>query len=126
MRFETLIGIALLAGLATPLAAKPAGPRAHRPQLVSAQFDCDALSIDQPLDAATSRDLIPAHSLEAAAAVLTRHGVKFVRSQGMMTLDGIPEKVVHDINMLPQGEPVILPNGQGSVICVLRPSEDSI
>jgi hypothetical protein len=126
MRHGTLIATLLLASLPTQLAAKPAAPKARQPQLVSAQFDCDALSIDRPIDAATARDLIPAHSLDAAAAVLTKHGVKFARSQGIMTLDGIPQRIVHDINVLPQGEPVILPNGQGSVICVLRPSADSI
>jgi hypothetical protein len=126
MRFLILMGTVLLASLSGPLAAKPAPPKARQPQLVSAQFDCDALSIDQPIDAATSRDLVPAHSLDAAAAVLTKHRVKFARSQGVMTLDRIPENIVRDINVLPQGEPVILPNGQGSIICVLRPSADSI
>jgi len=123
---RALICLSLLVGVATPLAARTSPPTARQPQMVSAQFDCDALSIEQPLDSATARDLVPAHSLDAAAEVLSKHGVKFQRSQGIMTLDQIPERIVRDINVLPQGEPVILPNGDGSIICVLRPSPDSI
>ena len=88
----------LFSCMAAPLAAKPVAHKPHRPALVSAEFDCDALSINSPLDAATTRDLGPAHSLDAAAAVLTKHGVKFERSQGVMTLNGIPARIVHDIN----------------------------
>ncbi len=113
----------LLAGHAVLIAAKPPVRGA---ELASTQLNCDAISTTQPLDAATLRDLGPAHSLDAAADVLTRHGVKFARSQGVMTLSGVPARLLHDIDTLPQGEPIILPNGEGSAICVLRPSADSI
>lgn len=117
--------VLLLAFLSAPLCARsPSIPRAETD--TSAQFNCDALSIGQRLDAATLRDLGPAHSLEAAAAVLIKHGVKFQRSQGVMTLESVPADMLRHIVSLPQGEPIILPNGDGSAICVLRPSEDSI
>jgi|SRR5690348_4634984 hypothetical protein len=111
----------LLAGLALPAAA--ARPRQATE---SAQFDCDALQIDAPLDRATLRDLGPAHSLDAAAAVLNRHGVKYERGPRVLTLTSAPVKLVRDITTMKQGEPIILPNGEGSAICVLRPSPDSI
>ena len=112
----------LFAGLAVPAAA--ARPKA--PATASAQFDCDALEIDQPLDRATLRDLGPAHSLDEAAAVLTRHNVKFARGPRVLTLTSAPAKLVRDITVMKQGEPIILPNGDGSAICVLKPSADSI
>lgn len=120
---RTFTAALLLATCAAPIAAKPAQKQL---EMTSAQFDCDALSTSQRLDAATLRDLGPAHSLEAAAAVLARHGVKYERSQGVMMLNEVSKRMLREINLLPQGEPIILPNGDGSAICVLRPSADSI
>jgi len=112
----------LLFGLALPAAAT----RQRVATLQSAQFDCDALQIDSRLDRATLRDLGPAHSLDEAAAVLDRHGVKYARGPRLLTLTSAPASLVRDINTMKQGEPIILPNGEGSAICVLRPSSDSI
>ena len=117
-RFITLL---LVGGLALPAAAT----RPKAVKTVSAQFDCDALDIDSPLDRATLRDLAPAHSLDEAAAVLNRHGVKYARGPRVLTMSA-PAQEVRDINMRKQGEPIILPNGEGSAICVLMPSPDSI
>jgi hypothetical protein len=103
----------------------PAGASAQMPMLVSTQFNCDALTVTQKLKPSVKQELGPAHSLEAAAAVLTRHQVPFERSRGMMTMSDVPQKVVDQINTLPQGEPIILPNGDGVAICVLRPSAES-
>lgn len=113
-----------LTALTAPVAARPVG--SLPPLLGVAQADCDALSTKQRFDPATLRDLRPAHSLEAAADVLTKHGIKFVRSQGYLALDGLSQRELRDIATLPQGEPIILPNAEGSAICVLRPSADSI
>jgi len=44
----------------------------------------------------------------------------------VLTLTSAPARLVRDITTMKQGEPIILPNGQGSAICVLRPSSDSI
>jgi len=112
----------LLAGLALPVAAT----RAKQQALQSAQYDCDALQIDARLDRSTLRDLGPAHSLEEAAAVLAKHGVKFERGLRVLTLTGAPSRLVRELNTTKQGEPIILPNGEGSAICVLIPSPDSI
>ena len=114
----------VLSALAVPAAAKPA--QASVPVLGVPQADCDALSTSQRFDEATLRDLRPAHSLDAAAAVLDKHGIKFVRSQGFLTLEGLSPRELRDIATLPQGEPIILPNAEGNAICVLRPSADSI
>jgi len=112
----------LFLGLAAPAIAIRQKP----PTTTSAQFNCDALQIDAPLDHATLHDLGPAHSLDEAAAVLTRHRVKFERGPRVLTLTSAPIRLVRDITTMKQGEPIILPNGEGSAICVLRPSEDSI
>ena len=112
----------LFLGLAAPAIAIRQKP----PTTTSAQFNCDALQIDAPLDRATLHDLGPAHSLDEAAAVLTRHRVKFERGPRVLTLTSAPIRLVRDITTMKQGEPIILPNGEGSAICVLRPSEDSI
>jgi hypothetical protein len=111
----------LLASLAAPAAAKP-----RAIGQTSAQFDCDAIAIDAPLDRSTLRDLGPVHSLDDAAAVLNKHKVKYERGPRVLTLSSAPAKLVRDITLMKQGEPIILPNGDGSAICVLRPSEDSI
>src|SRR3954470_9512627 len=92
----------LLTSLAVPAIARPVRPVA--PQLGVTQADCDALATRQRFDPATLRDLEPAHSLEAAAAVLTKHGIKFVRSQGALALDGLSERELRNIATLPQGE----------------------
>jgi hypothetical protein len=111
----------LLAGLAAPAAAKP-----RAIGQTSAQFDCDAIATSQPLDRATLRDLGPVHSLDDAAAVLNKHKVKYERGPRVLTLSSAPAKLVRDITVMKQGEPIILPNGEGSAICVLMPSADSI
>ncbi len=92
----------------------------------SLQIACDAINVAGRLDNATARDLGPAHSLDAAADVLTRHNVKFTRGHGVMTLTDAPSPMVRQIYQLPQGEPIVLPNGEDTTICVPRPSADSI
>ena len=119
---KSLAAFALLASVAAPSVAA----RQKISTLESAQFDCDALQIDARLDRATLRDLGPAHSLDEAAAVLNRHKVKYARGPRTLTLTSAPESLVRDITTMKQGEPIILPNGEGSAICVLRPSSDSI
>jgi hypothetical protein len=111
----------LLASVAAPAGAKP-----RAIGQTSAQFDCDAIAIDAPLDHSTLHDLGPAHSLDEAAAVLNKHKVKDERGPRVLTLSSAPAKLVRDIPLMKQGEPIILPNGDGSAICVLRPSADSI
>jgi phosphohistidine swiveling domain-containing protein len=98
---------------------------APTPELLSTQFNCDALTVSQKLNDDVARELEPAHSLDAAEAVLTRHKVPFERNRGVMTVSGVSRQVVDQIYTLPQGEPFILPNGDGVAICVLRPSADS-
>jgi hypothetical protein len=119
---RTIAVAVILAGLAVPAAAARQKP----PATASAEFDCDALQIDSQLDRATLRDLGPAHSLDEAAAILAKHGVKFERGPRVLTLTSAPPQLVRDITTMKQGEPIILPNGEGSAICVLRPSADSI
>lgn len=119
----------LLACAALPLNARPASDTHYtaRPvALSSADYDCDALAVNHNLDPSVMRDLKPAHSLDAAAAVLARHGVKYRRFQGTLSLMDVPAAVLENINRTPQGEPFILPDDDSSAICVLLPSPDSI
>lgn len=125
VRFDRLLPVLLLAGAAGAAAAKP--PVTAARTTAPMQLNCDALSTEKALDPATLRDLGPAHSLDAAAEVLTKHNVKFERTKGVMTLGTLDARALSEIEALPQGEPIVLPNGEsGTAICVLRPSEDSI
>ena len=116
-----LVFLPLLLAAAPTLAAAPAAPV----ETESLQLRCNALDVNGTIDAATARDLAPAHSLDAAAAVLARHNVKFTRSVGTMTLTDAPSAMVREIYRLPQGEPVVLPNGENTTICVPRPAADT-
>ncbi len=126
---KLLTSLLIAATVTLPLAAQPMSDRGMGRQstaLSSADYDCDALSVNQNLDPSTMRDLKPAHSLDAAAAVLARHGIKYHRLQATLTLTDVPQHVLENINRTPQGEPFILPDDDSSAICVLRPSADSI
>lgn len=109
------LGLAALAG-ATAAAAPPA---------VASSFNCDTIEFQGQLDPATAKALEPAHSLAAAAEVLTRHKVPFKRSRGVLTAT-LPPAVYQGISKLPQGEPFVLPSPQGGYICVLIPAADSV
>lgn len=111
----------LLVAAAPVVAAPPATPV----ETESLRLACDALNIDGTIDGATAKDLGPAHSLDAAAAVLEQHNVKYTRSRGVMTLTDAPAAMVREIYQLPQGEPIVLPNGTDTTICVPRPSADT-
>ncbi len=91
----------------------------------SLQIACDAINIPGQLNNATLKDLGPAHSLDAAAAVLEQHKIKFVRARATMTLSNAPSAMVREIYQLPQGEPIVLPNGDDTTICVPVPSADT-
>ncbi|WP_404713104.1 hypothetical protein [Sphingomonas sp. MMS24-J13] len=111
------------------LAAAPvqaASPRPAPDQTESLQLACDAINVAGQLDHAILKDLEPAHSLDAAAVVLERHKVKFNRTHNVMMLSNAPSAMVREIFRLPQGEPIVLPNGEDTTICVPRPSADSI
>jgi hypothetical protein len=92
----------------------------------SLQLACDALNIAGQLNNATLRELGPAHSLDAAAAVLERNKVKFTRHRNVMMLSDAPSAMIREIFQLPQGEPIVLPNGDDTTICVPVPHEDSV
>ena len=124
--FHSVIKSFAAFGLLASIAAPSAAARQKLVPLESAQFDCDALQIDSRLDRATLHDLGPAHSLEEAAAVLDRHKIRYARGLRTLTLTGASQRLVRDITMMKQGEPIVLPNGEGSAICVLIPSPDSI
>jgi hypothetical protein len=109
---------AALAASAAPALAAPA-------PVASTRFMCDALNLSGGLDPKVARELEPAHSLEDAAGVLDRNKVPYTRTRGVMTVNNVSEAVFDRINRLPQGEPIVLPNGDGLTICVIRPSSDS-
>jgi hypothetical protein len=109
----------------SPIVAPIMVHAAPTPELLSTQFNCETLTVSQKLNKNVARELAPAHSLDAAEAVLTRHKVPFERNRGSMTLSGVSRRVIEQIYTMPQGEPIILPQGEGVAICVLRPSADS-
>jgi hypothetical protein len=112
----------LLFLVATPALA---APPAKIDQTESLQLSCDAINIAGQLNTMVLKDLGPAHSLDAAAAVLEQHKVKFRRSRNVMMLSNAPSSMIREIYQLPQGEPIVLPNGEDTTICVPRPSADT-
>ncbi len=120
--FARIVAVPLLL-LAAP--ACWAAPTAA-PETESLRLACDSINVAGSLDQATEKDLGPAHSLDAAAAVLDQHKVKYTRGHGVMMISDAPAAMVKQIYQLPQGEPIVLPNGEDTTICVPRPSADSI
>jgi hypothetical protein len=119
-------GLAILAvaalGAATLAAQRPAKPgEAQTP----VELNCDALRWTGPLDKMTHDELGPAHTLDEAATILTRHKITFTRSRGMISAT-MPESEFKQIATLPQGEPIIFPDGDGGTICALVPGADSV
>jgi hypothetical protein len=110
------------------LAAAPAfaAPPTEPDQTESLKLSCDAINLAGQLDTTILKDLGPAHSLDAAAEVLDRHKVKFVRNRNIMMLSNAPSSMIREIYQLPQGEPIVLPNGADTTICVPRPSADTV
>jgi hypothetical protein len=123
MSFRLYIAPFLLLA-AAPLQAAPPAPVADDTE--SVQIACDAINVAGQLNHSTLKDLEPAHSLDAAAMVLEQHKVKFSRTHNVMMLSNAPSAMVREIYQLPQGEPIVLPNGEDTTICVPRPSEGSI
>ena len=121
-------GLTILAAISFTLAPLPAlaAPRAPRPITTGPmQLNCDMLSFVGMLDKATTRELGPAHTLDAAATVLDNHKIPFSRERGTLTFGEMPKKLLDDLNALPSGEPIILPNNTGGAICVLIPSAET-
>jgi hypothetical protein len=113
----------LLLLAAAPAPAAP--PKPESDQTESLQLACDAINVAGQLNHATLKDLEPAHSLDAAAVVLEQHKIKFNRTHNVMMLSNAPSAMVREIYQLPQGETIVLPNGEDTTICVPRPSADS-
>ncbi len=122
MRTVGLIVSAAFVALASPAAAAPRVAPASAGPL---QINCDMLNFTGALDKATERELVPAHTLDAAAAVLDRHKVPFSRERGTLTFGQMPKKLLDNLNALPAGEPIILPNEGGGAICVLVPQAET-
>ena len=117
--------LASAVALSPPLAAESRRAPVQQASTGPQQISCDMLSFAGQLDRATSRELVPTHTLDAAAAVLTRHNVTFTRERGTLTFGQMPKKLFEDLNRLPPGEPIILPNQDGGAICVLVPGGDT-
>ena len=116
----------LLMLLTATIASAPVlAARAPLPSAGPIQLNCDMLSFTGMLDRATTRELGPAHTLDAAATILDRHKVPFSRERGTLTFGDMPKKMLDDLNALPAGEPIVLPNETGGAICVLIPSAET-
>jgi hypothetical protein len=109
---------------AAPLQAAPPAPAPD--QTESLQLACDAINVAGQLNNSILKDLGPAHSLDAAATVLEHHKVKFSRTHNVMMLSNAPSAMVREIYQLPQGEPIVLPNGEDTTICVPQPLAGSV
>lgn len=87
------------------------------------RYALDQVVFDQPADAKILKELEPAHSLDAVAAVLTKHSIKFARGKGQMDSAAIPPAMASRIATLPAGEPFIVPNNGRLVASVITGAE---
>ena len=118
----------ILIAVAAILASSPtiASPRSAAGKSTGPiQINCDMLNFTGALDKPTERELGPAHTLDAAAAVLERHNVPFSRERATLTFGQMPKRMLDNLNALPPGEPIVLPNDTGGAICVMVPSAET-
>ena len=74
------------------------------------RYALDQIAFSQPADAKILKDLAPAHSLDAIAAILTAHGIQFSRGKGQLDSAIIPPAMADRIASLPPGEPFLVPD----------------
>ena len=97
---------------------------ADSPSMFAARkhYVLDQLAFPAPKDASVIPALQPAHSLDAIAAVLSAHGVKFVRGKGQLDSAMMPPVAAQHIAELPAGEPFIVPQGGQFIANVITSS----
>jgi len=76
-----------------------------------------------PSDPAVVKQLEPAHSLDAIAAILTAAHVPFARGVGNLDSAAIPAEVATKIAALPPGEPFLLPDNGRIVASVIQQAQ---
>lgn len=87
------------------------------------RYTLDQLVFPQPTDMTLVKELQPAHSLEAIAAILTAKGVAFQRGNGQLDSGMLPPEVASKIGALPPGEPFLIPDNGRLVASVIKSSE---
>lgn len=75
-------------------------------------YRLNQIQFDMPADPSSLKPLENAHSLDAAAQVLNRMGLKFQRGSGTLDSARIPAQMLEKILPLPKGEPFVVPSPQ--------------
>ncbi|MDB5581806.1 MAG: hypothetical protein JWR80_6982 [Bradyrhizobium sp.] len=89
------------------------------------RYALDQIIFPQPADAKIIKDLEPAHSLDAIAAVLSARGIQFTRGKGQLDSATIPPVMANRIATLPSGEPFLVPDNGRIVASVITSTEVS-
>ncbi|MEG3123326.1 SurA N-terminal domain-containing protein [Sphingomonas sp. GB1N7] len=87
------------------------------------RYVLDQIVFPQPSDMTLVRELQPAHSLEAIAAILTAKGIQFQRGNGQVDSGMLPPEVASKIAALPAGEPFLIPDNGRLVASVIKSAE---
>ncbi|KQS04172.1 hypothetical protein ASG11_07845 [Sphingomonas sp. Leaf357] len=87
------------------------------------RYVLDQIVFPQPSDMTLVRELQPAHSLDAIAAILTSKGIQFQRGNGQVDSGMLPPEVASKIAALPSGEPFLIPDNGRLVASVIKSAE---
>jgi peptidyl-prolyl cis-trans isomerase C len=87
------------------------------------RYTLNQIVFAQPSDSALIRQLIPAHSLDAIAAVLSADHLQFARGVGKLDTASLPPQIANKLAALPPGEPFLLPDNGRIVASVIQSTE---
>lgn len=87
------------------------------------RYALDQIIFAQPADAAVIKELEPAHSLDAIAALLSARGIQFTRGKGQLDSATVPPVMASRIASLPSGEPFLVPDNGRLVASVITATE---
>jgi peptidyl-prolyl cis-trans isomerase C len=87
------------------------------------RYALDQIIFPQPADATVIKELEPAHSLDAIAAILSARGIQFSRGKGQLDSATVPPAMASRIASLPAGEPFLVPDNGRLVASVITATE---
>lgn len=113
MRLQARLALCAATLLAVAAASPDAAPD---------RFRADELVYSAALDPATQQELQPIHDMDGMIAAFQRHHIPFVRRTVTLPTDVFPANVWQQIDVLPPGEPLVVPQGpdRGVVLVIVE------
>ena len=87
------------------------------------RYGLDQIVFAEPSDPKLLKELEPAHSLDAVAAVLSAHAIQFARGKGELDTGSVPPAVASRIASLAPGEPFLVPDNGRIVASVIASTQ---